>query len=103
VFNSIYNPSLLLNNTAANRLLASQMPKSWTSFATFGRPSVERKETLKGWRPNEGIRESDARILVIGGPNGGMSAVDGRGLREQRLAGRCGFITSAKVRGELFD
>ena len=68
---------------------------------------MERKETLKGWRPNEGIRESDARILVIGGPNGGMSAVEGRGandaVRTQRLAGRCAFITSAKTRGELFD
>jgi hypothetical protein len=102
VFNSISNPSLLLNNTAANGLLASQMSKSWASFATFGRPSVEGKETLKGWMPNEGVSESDARILVIGGPNGGISAVDGRGLRRQRLVGRCGFITSAKVRRELF-
>jgi hypothetical protein len=103
VFNSISNTSLLLNNTAANRLLASQMSKSWASFATFGRPSVEGKETLKGWMPNDGIRESDARVLVIGGPNGGMSSLDGKAVREQRLAGRCGFITSAKVRGELFD
>jgi hypothetical protein len=86
------------------------MSKSWASFATFGRPSVEGKETLKGWIPalgNGRTRESDARILVIGGPNGGMSAVEGRGandaVRTQRLAGRCAFITSAKTRGELFD
>jgi hypothetical protein len=48
------------------------------------------------------MRESDARILVIGGSNGGMSALDGRVVSGQRLAGRCGFITSEKVR-ELFD
>jgi hypothetical protein len=78
------------------------MSKSWASFASFGRPSGEGKE-LKGWLSNEGMRESDARILVIGGPNGGMPAVDRRGLRSERLAGRFAFITSTKARAELFD
>jgi hypothetical protein len=49
------------------------------------------------------MREGDTRILVIGGPNGGMSALDGRAVRGQRLDGRCGFGTSVKIRGELFD
>jgi hypothetical protein len=75
------------------------MSKSWASFTTFGIPCVEGKLTLKGWLPNEGIRESDARILIMGEPNGGMSALDGRVVRGQRLSGRCRFITHAKVRG----
>jgi hypothetical protein len=71
-------------------------------FCDFWETVCGREGGFEGRLPNEGMRESDARILVIGGSNGGMSALDGRVVSGQRLAGRCGFITSEKVR-ELFD
>lgn len=109
VFNEVSNPSLGLNNTESNRLLASQMSKSWASFATFGKSSIRGKGILQGWSPafEHGTRESEARIFVIGGPNEGMSPIEGKtandAVKSQNLAVRCGLITSPRFRKVLFD
>jgi carboxylesterase type B len=109
VFNEVSNPSLGLNNTESNRLLATQMSKSWASFATSGKPSFRGKGTLQGWTPafTDVTRESEARVFVIGGPNEGMTPIEGKSandaVKSQKLAARCGFITSARLQAELFD
>lgn len=89
--------------------LQTQVSRSWTLFAAVGRPSIERKQTLKGWEGAfSGEDDDETRIFVIGGPEEGLFALDGEGDREgssalaaQRLRERCGFLNSEEVRRQL--
>lgn len=78
--------------------------RSWSSFVSTGRPGFEGGETFQGFGP--AYDESDqAYVFVAGGPNEGLSAIDGPdaspGLARQRLAERCGFINSPEMIQQL--
>lgn len=84
--------------------LQTQVSRSWSAFAAVGRPSVERKQTLRGWE-KAFSSDGETRIFVVGGPEEGLSALDGEGasdaLARQRLRERCGFLNSEEIRGQM--
>ena len=84
--------------------LADRQSGSWASFANFGHPSLAGETTLRGWTPafqqNGGID-----LYVIGGPHGGLSALDGpqaeQVVSDQKLRERCGFLNSPEIIEQL--
>lgn len=86
--------------TEADYELAKQLPRSWAEFATTGSPSVEGKDTLKGWRSGYPNRKGEGEVFVIGGPNEGMSGLNTVEQKE-KLAERCGFLNSREVIAQL--
>lgn len=90
--------------TESDYALLRRGSRSWSSFVRTGRPSVDSSETFQGFalafeKPNQ------TRIFVAGGPEEGLSAVDGPGaspgLAAQRLRERCGFINSLEMIEQL--
>lgn len=78
--------------------------RSWSSFVSTGRPSLEGLETFQGFEP--AFKEpGQTYIFVAGGPDEGLSAVDGSGaspaLASQRLRERCEFINSPDLIEQL--
>lgn len=85
--------------------LQTQVSRSWISFAAVGRPSLERKQTLRGWEGAFSGEDDETRIFVIGGPEEGLFTLDGEGssaaLAAQRLRERCEFLNSEEVRRQM--
>ncbi|KAK2607751.1 hypothetical protein N8I77_006404 [Diaporthe amygdali] len=78
--------------------------RSWSSFVSSGRPSLEGLETFEGFKP--AFEEpGQTYIFVAGGPDEGLSAVDGSraspALASQRLRERCEFINSPEMIEQL--
>jgi carboxylesterase type B len=84
---------------ATDYALRDRESRSWSTFATFGHPSLHGHNTLKGWTPAFGSNET--ALFVIGGPNEGLFADAGPrsspALEAQKLKERCGFINSPEV------
>lgn len=88
----------------SDHTLLRRASRSWSSFVSTGRPSVEGCGTFRGFGP--AFEEPDQTyVFVAGGPGEGLSAVDGPraspALAEQRLRERCGFITSPEMIEQL--
>lgn len=87
--------------------LLQQSSRSWSTFAALGQPSVASKNTLQGWDPAYGVGDGmmDASIYVIGGPEPGMSELEGDGanadVASERLTERCGFLNRDDVIQQL--
>ncbi|KAH9827508.1 Carboxylesterase, type B [Teratosphaeria destructans] len=81
----------------ADFALKRRESRTWSTFASFGIPSLEGHETLKAWTPAFGTA-NETDFFVIGGPGEGLFADDGPGsnpaVEAQRLKERCGFINS---------
>ncbi|KAK8188385.1 putative lipase [Phyllosticta capitalensis] len=90
--------------SSADYALLRQTSRSWSSFAWFGAPSVEGRDTLPGWT-GAYAEASGTHVYVIGGPAPGLSALEGEGARDvvgdQRLGERCRFLNSEEVVEEL--
>ncbi|EAS34764.3 uncharacterized protein CIMG_00118 [Coccidioides immitis RS] len=88
----------------SDRRLAIEASRSWSSFASVGRPSVRGKETLKGWE-KAFARGNNTSIYVAGGPSAGLSPWDGRrakpAIRAQKLRERCMFLNSPEIREQM--
>ena len=91
------------NDSATNILLAKQMSGSWSRFASTGVPSSSKGASIQGWEPAFGPRGKaelgNAKVMVIGGGQPGMSGLDGGNdaLVNERLVERCGFFFDEKV------
>ncbi|KAK4503920.1 hypothetical protein PRZ48_004835 [Zasmidium cellare] len=75
--------------------------RSWASYAALGRPSVEGKGTLEGWRKGDNEDENFG-VYVLGGPSEGYSGEGGRessreAVKLQKLQERCGFLNRMDV------
>jgi hypothetical protein len=97
--------------TGADYALVGRGARAWSGFAATGRPGGhghgggDGGEGFKGFETafggEDGEEGEDVRVFVVGGPEEGLSSVDGRGAREavqrQRLRERCAFINSDEM------
>lgn len=88
----------------ADHALLRRGSRSWSTFVSTGRPGLEGLETFQGFR--SAFDEPDQTyVFVAGGPDEGISALDGPGaspgLAAQRLRERCGFINSPDMIEQL--
>ena len=100
----------------ADYALARRAARSWSTFASTGRPSLAGHDTLAGFGAayngsgagddgGDGGAGGGPYIFVVGGPHEGLSAVDGAGsipeVAEQRIRERCAFLNSPEVIEQL--
>ena len=97
-------PDYPYNPDKSDERLKTEASRSWTSFASVGRPSLKHKKTLQGWRKAFAGRHS-VNVYVAGGGSPGLSSWDGRhstpAMREQKLRERCGFLNSPEIRRQM--
>ena len=105
---SLYNTSAATYHpNESDYALVAHQSRSWSSFASVGQPSLRNKETLQGWETayEPGRDMMDARLYVIGGPNEGISELEGEGAIEavakEKLKERCGFLNSEEIVKQL--
>jgi carboxylesterase type B len=84
--------------------LVTRGSRSWSTFASTGKPSLQGHDTLAGFTTAfPGNDELD--IFIVGGPYEGISAIDGPRakavLEAQRLRERCAFINSDEIIEQL--
>ncbi|KAF5346951.1 hypothetical protein D9758_010128 [Tetrapyrgos nigripes] len=102
-----YNNTGLVHPTSSDFSLLEQVSRSWSSFATTGRPTITGKDTLQGWKGSyqPGAEMMDASVYVVGGSDPGMSTLEGKGsnkaLAAQKLKERCEFLNSDAVIEQL--
>lgn len=86
--------------SASDYELARQLPRSWSSFAATGKPSLGGKDTLPGWTSAYPDGQGDGDVYVIGGGNEGMSG-NNTAQKKEMLSARCGFLNSEEVIRQL--
>lgn len=97
----------IIDPSVADEALLRQQSRSWSTFAALGRPSVASKDTLQGWGSSYKVGDGmmDAEIYVVGGPEPGMSVLEGAeanpDVAVQRLRERCGFLNRADIIEQL--
>ena len=101
---SVYDsPELPIEPTPEDFALAERGSRSWSTFATTGKPSLRRHDTFEAFGP--AIRKRDVYVFVAGGPEEGLSAIDGRhsteSLAAQKLRERCDFLNSPEMIEQL--
>lgn len=78
--------------------------RSWSTYASTGRPSLEGHDTLHGFTPAF-AQNGQVNIFVVGGPSEGLSPIDGpeaaSALERQKLRPRCAFINSPQMIEQL--
>ncbi|TGJ81609.1 hypothetical protein E0Z10_g7153 [Xylaria hypoxylon] len=88
----------------ADYALASRSSRSWSTFASTGKPSSEGHDTFQGFT-TAFPGEDEIDIFIAGGPHEGFSPIDGPGaeaaLKVQRLRERCAFINSDEIIEQL--
>lgn len=100
-------PAGIISPGQSDYQLLQQISRSWSTFAALGQPSLGSKNTLEGWESAyaRGDDMMDASIYVVGGPEPGMSELDGSGanadVAAQKLRERCGFLNRDDVIQEL--
>ncbi|KAI1823314.1 putative lipase [Xylaria intraflava] len=92
------------HSSEADNALSSRGSRSWSTFASTGKPSAEYHNTFQGFTTAfPGGDEID--IFVAGGPHEGLSAIDGpranAALKAQNLRERCAFINSDEIIEQL--
>jgi hypothetical protein len=86
--------------SASDYELARQVPRSWSSFAATGYPSLSGKNTLPGWTSAFPDGKGDGDVYIIGGPMEGMGG-NNTVFRKEKLSARCGFLNSEEVIRQL--
>jgi carboxylesterase type B len=92
--------------TASDYALTHRGSRSWSTFASIGKPSLAGHDTFVGWdKAYPGDDEGAPYIFVAGGPHDGLSAVDGPEakpwIRDQKLTERCDFLNSPEMIASL--
>ncbi|KAE9367282.1 alpha/beta-hydrolase [Stipitochalara longipes BDJ] len=103
-FTNVGLPDYTFSLSSSDYELAKQLPRSWTSFAYTGNPTLDRKETLPGWASAFPTGKGDGNVYVIGGGQEGMSGIDGEHnveIEKEKLGERCAFLNSASVIEQL--
>ncbi|KAI1746544.1 putative lipase [Xylaria castorea] len=90
--------------TPADYALASRGSRSWSTFASTGKPSLKGHDTFSGFTTAfHGSDEID--VFIAGGPLEGLSPIDGPKaqaiLKAERLRERCAFINSDEIIEQL--
>ncbi|KAI1126212.1 putative lipase [Nemania abortiva] len=90
--------------SSSDLALSSRGSRSWSTFASTGKPSLKGHNTFKGFTTAyPGGDEVD--VFIAGGPHEGLSPIDGPGaetvLKVQRLRERCGFLNSDEIIEQL--
>ncbi|KAI0838878.1 carboxylesterase family protein [Hypoxylon sp. FL0890] len=108
---SHYNTSdYPFNPTPADYSLVSRGSRSWTTFASLGVPGLEGHDTFTGFKPAFAVgakagADDMYSVFVAGGPDEGLSAVEGPSSKAvvaaQKLKERCSFINSKEIINEL--
>lgn len=79
--------------------------RSWSTFASVGKPGLEGRDTFQGVGKAFPSGGDEAYVFVAGGPHEGLSAIDGPDstevLRNQKLRERCKFINSPEIIEQL--
>ncbi|RWA11787.1 hypothetical protein EKO27_g3304 [Xylaria grammica] len=90
--------------TPADYALASRGSRSWSTFASTGKPSSGGHDTFQGFT-TAFPEEDEIYVFIAGGPHEGISAIDGpkaeTALKVQRLRERCAFINSDEIIEQL--
>lgn len=78
--------------------------RSWSTFASIGKPGLKGHDTFKGFTP--AFRTvNETYVFVVGGPHEGLSALDGPHAHpevvKQKLKERCAFINSPEIIEQL--
>ncbi|KAI8945082.1 putative lipase [Xylaria longipes] len=90
--------------TPADYSLVSRGSRSWSTFASTGKPSLMGHDTFSGF--TTAFRKTDEiDVFIAGGPHEGLSPIDGpkakAALDAQRLRERCAFINSDEIIEQL--
>ncbi|KAI3328477.1 putative lipase [Ustulina deusta] len=102
---SVYdNGEYPFHATASDYALASRGSRSWSTFASTGKPSSQGNGTFAGFTTAfPGGDEID--VFIAGGPHEGLSPIDGpkakAALKVQNLRERCAFINSDEIIEQL--
>ncbi|KAI3321813.1 putative lipase [Xylariaceae sp. AK1471] len=102
---SVYdNQGFPFETKPADLALVSRGSRSWSTFASTGKPSLKGHDTFAGFTTAfPGNDELD--IFIAGGPHEGLSAIDGPRakavLEAQRIRERCAFINSDEMIEQL--
>ncbi|KAI1185565.1 putative lipase [Nemania serpens] len=102
---SVYdNGEYPFHATPADYALEARGSRSWSTFASTGRPGLKGHDTFTGFKtafPGKG----EIDVFIAGGPHEGLSPIDGPGavttLKAQRLRERCAFINSDEIIEQL--
>lgn len=93
-------PGYVFSPTTEDHELERRLPRSWTSFASAGKPSLEGRETLQGWESAFPDGKGEGEVFVIGDGDGVMGGED-REWKREVLGKRCGFLNSEEVIRQL--
>ncbi|GAP91339.1 hypothetical protein SAMD00023353_6000330 [Rosellinia necatrix] len=91
----------------ADYALAARAPRSWSTFASTGRPGRPGHDTFAGFAPAFPAHGGGDRVgvFVAGGPHEGFSPIDGPGalpeVEAQKLRERCAFLNSDEIIEQL--
>ena len=99
-----YNATGDIYPTVSDVELLRQESRSWSTFVSMFKPSVFEKKILEGWMPayNHVNDCENAKMMVISGPEAGMSSLDGGdAVARQRLGDRCGVSNQPAIIRQL--
>lgn len=100
-YNNSGNPVILTDSDYA---LQERASRSWSAFATTGRPTLDGEVTVQGWfdaysTPNQ------THVMTVGGPWEGWWSLNGTDspevVQRQKLAERCAFFNSPEIIASL--
>ncbi|KAI1202286.1 putative lipase [Nemania serpens] len=90
--------------TRADYALEARGSRSWSTFASTGKPSLKGHDTFTGFK-TAFPRKGEIDVFIAGGPHEGLSPIDGpraeATLKAQRLRERCAFINSDEIIEQL--
>jgi carboxylesterase type B len=92
----------ILSDAPSDIRLRNRESRSWSTFTALGHPSLAGHDTLRGWLPAD-FGDENYGAYVIGGPNEGDSGPANpsskarAAMAKERLAERCGFLTSRSI------
>ncbi|KAI1334444.1 putative lipase [Xylariaceae sp. FL0016] len=102
---AFYTDQYPLHFAPADWALESRGSRSWSTFASTGKPTLEGGNTFENFTIAYPPGSNETYIFVAGGPGEGLSAIDGPDSRPavamQSLRERCAFINSKEIIEQL--